>query len=967
MLQIPVQGGHRGCELTVKHELGSMKLDRQNNNDHSFYLSASFIDTVHEFLSVSEGWSLMMPFQLNWEKPIDTRIHRLDLPTFATHFKTLRDILSPWNQTNAILGNYDTDLLVIPLKSSYTNTPTEYSSLKSTDRLMVHLLQSLTNVEIRIALVTLYRSGMSNDQQRRHRHREDDGYPESDDEEFPLQDKEEEQGKRFIEQLIEEGCSIGPLMHLNSSAVSPDDPPICWKTDYVHGSIDKIQDIFKNPVSTPLGNEFYNGFNKDEDDLAPDLKQWYYKPVLVVWPKNSIMLKCHSDFTGIVTQLQDDVSNRNWMLPENETLRKTKLAQLNKIIDYCLRAPEEPKTQTGSTICTLLNVCNILKAKEEGIRLYRFCSDYSLKLRYTYLLTEVSTFVNFVGWEDCRSVIIPLKCTYCDEEQEESSGALDFFVQMSESLLDANTPSSNAAAVELFEELCSILFGEFELYRDNNPPIVTYEMMCQVHTSGPFLMENDLRVPFVITMVLEHRQMLSNPHLIAAYIEGAENCDFLFLTENYVFPLFYSLLGDTCFLKITEDCSKLLRILCRRFLTEDLEFEYQDPLKREKLLIWLELFVFMEDENLIQSFAKKMCSVRDAVSYPTVTVLLAEKCLCEQTHFEVARNKLISTWEEVRSGRHDLVTSLKAELEQPQMPEVTEEDRRATLIKKLDRVVTFWIGHSIDERQFPFITDWGSNDEHFQMDFCILLDVCNQLKTKDQILRLFLFHVHRKDVNWLDPHLLLQFVRFVSFVGWDICHHFVNKLISNTSHRRSDLMIQATRAFLYEGGSLCNEAAVKMLTRLSLHLFSGSQTDLHASPDELFSRGLSCIRVAEQSALIEVICLMEHRQLLGNLKVIFALRHYLQTAPFEKLKFVEILSCSALLIKVPFEEMARECRKLFVTLRHRFLNQDFRHISFKVFRCWFKVFIFVSQEDEDQEDLQLLTTNMFFKLSVSIN
>ena len=70
ILQIPVEGGHQGAELTVRHELGSLKIDRKKDNDRKLHLSTSYSQCSHEISAVTEGWSLAMTFLLKWNNPI---------------------------------------------------------------------------------------------------------------------------------------------------------------------------------------------------------------------------------------------------------------------------------------------------------------------------------------------------------------------------------------------------------------------------------------------------------------------------------------------------------------------------------------------------------------------------------------------------------------------------------------------------------------------------------------------------------------------------------------------------------------------------------------------------------------------------------------------------------------------------------------------------------------------------------
>ena len=95
MLQIPVEGGHRGGDLTVRHKQVDITVDRSQENDKKFYLSASFTDCVHEIAPVVEGWSAVLTYHLTWENPLVVTPHGMKLSTFISSLNTVREILSP--------------------------------------------------------------------------------------------------------------------------------------------------------------------------------------------------------------------------------------------------------------------------------------------------------------------------------------------------------------------------------------------------------------------------------------------------------------------------------------------------------------------------------------------------------------------------------------------------------------------------------------------------------------------------------------------------------------------------------------------------------------------------------------------------------------------------------------------------------------------------------------------------------
>jgi len=163
MLQIPVEGGHCGGDLTIRSKFGVTKLDRSRENGKKFYMSASFLDCVHEISPVTERYSLALTYHLIWKNPLVVTPHRLDLPAFISSLNTVQEILKPLLSPEE---DCDTELLVIPLTNDYAKIPLSYDTLRGTDKLMANLLQSTNAFEIRLATVVNYRAGTAHDERR---------------------------------------------------------------------------------------------------------------------------------------------------------------------------------------------------------------------------------------------------------------------------------------------------------------------------------------------------------------------------------------------------------------------------------------------------------------------------------------------------------------------------------------------------------------------------------------------------------------------------------------------------------------------------------------------------------------------------------------------------------------------------------------------------------------------------------
>ena len=301
MLQIPVEGGHKGGDLSVTHEQEEMKIERSQHSDKRFYLSASFIvDSPHAISPVREGCSLFITYYLIWRKPLAVAHHGMSLPTFISSLKTVQEILTPFVSPEE---NCDTEMLVIPLSSDYAKTTLNYDNLRGTDKLMANLLQSTNSLEIRLAMVVNYRAGIAFDERKMNTNRNDDGYPDSprqllEIEEIPTGNN----SRRFVAHVLKESCTVTNLLLLSGEAQNLAElHPIRWECDYIFkNGIESIKDLF-DEVSQP-DKEFYDRYHQVSNNL--ELQQWWFKPVMIVYPKNSTAIKCRNSILGVVRTLR---------------------------------------------------------------------------------------------------------------------------------------------------------------------------------------------------------------------------------------------------------------------------------------------------------------------------------------------------------------------------------------------------------------------------------------------------------------------------------------------------------------------------------------------------------------------------------------------------------------------------------------------------------------------------------------
>ena len=445
-LQIPVEGGHRGGDLTVRSKFGVAKLESSQDNDSKYYLSASFIDCTHELSPLTEGCSLVLIYYLVWKKPLIVAPHRMNLPTFVASLNTVQEILNPWQSPTE---NYNTELLVIPLTNDYAKTPLQYSNLRGTDKLMANLLQSTNSLEVRLATLIHYKAGLAYDERRMNLDREgyDDGLPESPLEQG-LKDFPIVKSKRFVAEVMEECFSIEEIYLMSGKGVAINDvSSISWKGDYIFSNTQSVKDLFDD--SSPPDKEDYDRYH-EVDDL--ELRQWWYKPIIIFWPKQSTAIECRRQFSIVVNKLKSRVSQQQ----SNETERMALLLELRKVINYHNRHgkineddDDDESDILFDSLPTLFFLCNKLKAKEEGLSLCNYYIQNARSSDWTDVIPEIAKFVNLVGsWESCRAFFNSVISSSFHTEDRQAC-----MVQLTYELLKVDSSLCNVAAAQVFKNL----------------------------------------------------------------------------------------------------------------------------------------------------------------------------------------------------------------------------------------------------------------------------------------------------------------------------------------------------------------------------------------------------------------------------------------------------------------------------------------------------------------------------------
>jgi len=749
-----LKGVNVGGHMIVRSQLGSKKLERKEENGLAFYFTASFLDCAHELSAILEGWSLAMVFFLKWQTPIQVAPQLSSLSVHMVNLMHVRELLRPLMETEPC----DTDLLVIPLKNSYKRGELRYSKLKDTDQLMASLLQSIPNLEIRLTFVIHFHEGFANEEERGRSH-DDDGYPESDYEEGEPREGEGEKDnpnkKRFITELLHEGYSIRNLLKLNRTKTASG-PYINWQTNYIDDEILDLGDVFvlarDNPFAMPSKEEYSAMGHR------PYLKQCFYKPVLVLWPKDSIVIYCRKDFMGTLDRLLKAVSEVTWDA-QNENERQLKLLELRKVINffYSLLSDsdeDESLDQEEHTLILihLLNLCNALNAKQEGLHL--FCEHASKPVLDWFepqLFEAIAEFIGIVGWKDCKEaidMILDTVCDCCDMSFVINTCLIPLVGQ----LLFRNEPLRNEAAVIVFQRILAHLFPS---PADKSLSSETFQERI---SSVIYDCAED--VFFHNILVLHHRRLLSrNTNLMALSQSYLTELPIHQLKPIVVEIASSTLIADFRVTQLTSQCRKLLESVCRRILKLNLQKEKRP--NSSFILSICKLVVFIQNGTMLQQLITNICDVplektRNNVLLKTILTLhiFQQDSSLQRMLKELKFNLL----DRLRQYRRFAIAQLKST--ESHLPACDDASCRAHFSAKLNNIVGYYV-HNLPLKESLSEQDVLNESSNI----CFLLKLCNVLKNKDSAFLLFNTYSQFKDFDWSNDEVIKEFELFTRYSG----------------------------------------------------------------------------------------------------------------------------------------------------------------------------------------------------------
>ena len=593
MLQIPVEGGHVGGELTVRHPQRDTKLDHSLNSDRKFFLSSYFLDCSHEISPITEGRSLILQCQLVWRKPIDL-IPNMRLSTFSALSTRVQKLLNPW--TNPALDKICVpQLLVFPIDHDVQEYSLEYDTLADSQKLIIDLLCSVEALELRLSVITCHVTGIV-----RHNLEDNSDSSEATDEELEQERNGPSSSNGFINGTKDVEFFVENFLFLGGDNSVEKKLPIDWSCEFIR-DIKTINDLFD--ISTPPHAE--QDFRILSLENARKRKQSWYQPVLIAWHSDSIPIRCRRDLKGTVLTLKESVSSIT-----SDREHWVRLWELEQIVTYCLQKREgtndfmsdtesnfseeedsdDPLRLPKSTVkwdstdtnslSLLFEICCELKAQEQGLRLFHhFVYNYQMDWLDDFL-PHLIDFVSVIDWKDCRDLLDVFFYTISAQDQ------MTFKINLTLGLLQSGNSRSKEAGSKIFQLLSSQLFSAASDYNTFSEIVNSLDCGQQVSV-------------LLIIVILQLEGLLQDVVLISSTIVHLNNLEFGDL-DFFVDSMCESSIFNTfCFANLSADLQKMFINLCHHFFDVN-------PKVPDCLVNWFDLFSFVRDPSLLQSMADRI-------------------------------------------------------------------------------------------------------------------------------------------------------------------------------------------------------------------------------------------------------------------------------------------------------------------------------------------------------------------------
>ena len=729
----------------------------------------------------------------------------------------------------------------------------------------------------------------------------DDGYPDSP-RQLELEPSQSNSKRRFVTEVFEKSCSIKEIFLLNGQVETSENSfPIVWNRDYIFNNIESAEDLF-DEVSPP-DKEEYDRYHTPANGL--ELKQWWYKPVLVAYPKDSVVLECRKNLYHVAYYLNDSVDKSKLDLRLTVD-HQSHLIQLKKIVNYLNRQKPTGAEEEDGDFETFLDICISLKAKEEGINIFRLYASF-FNIDWLCLVPKIAVFIGFTGWPAFVK-FFPTIISKLENEKEQ----LNFQIELLWELLKEDSDLHNEAAVIVYRKLFTVIF--------NSEGIPTRDNF--VNRSNWLLELDGNDTFFVSVFLLERRHLLDDAEnlipMVTHFIAISPDFFINFL-DHFVSSLCSSLLIKSYSIhQMHEELQKLLSHLCKRFL----QLNGTLTTHPAALVSWIQLFVFAGDRPMVQQLTDNICS------FPSHSVSL--EMTDEQFFREILADQDFANEPKFKTIRSQLRRRLNILLKRS-----LYEVRRSTSQLKIDcsrlrAPLNLVIGAStsvVDLHQLrqlrasqlcdvvrPINSRIGLKFSKEEMEeefigFCDLLNVCNNLRQKLMALRILNRFLATKCFDskfFIRPELLTAMAAFLTHAGekcfGEIIDSIRTRYIGSEEGGELSFEIHLAYNLLKLNKSSCNYAAENIFKKICFQKNSYSK----------MKQCISLINNHHQHVFFCVVLLIETRYLLRyDTNIFVPLSECLAKSPISVINsFLEMFFTDLSLTQVPYTQLMPGAKKL---------------------------------------------------------
>ena len=329
-LQIPVEGGHKGGAIKLKHHEKIERFLTSTESNRRFSLVAFHSSCQQELEPVTSGAMALLVIRLVWTNPpIENLLHPLDIPAFIESLAAVQKCFDrlflkptgekqPENDDDPYHRDHaNEEGLFFFLKNKYANlTKLKWSSLKGRDCWLGLLFRCCPSVDVHLTVVE----------------------------------------QKFEETWSPAYKKDDPLLTTSSNWIHPEIGPVHMSgmNGYPRGRlIDKKLTMHEMPPKSRKPD-------REEKENGKRVRFSYFTPALCVWPKKE-SFRMYSKY-GFDT-----------LLDLIESSRDDGLDNLCKLLDVVNSNPaqvwRDAETGGAERAGRLLRFCLKLDAKEQGLRL----------------------------------------------------------------------------------------------------------------------------------------------------------------------------------------------------------------------------------------------------------------------------------------------------------------------------------------------------------------------------------------------------------------------------------------------------------------------------------------------------------------------------------------------------------------------------------------------------------------------